>query len=64
MEPCKMLWADPCCHGNDIWARHRDPVAYRVVVFVGLLVRLLVRKAEGGSAVGVRHCKHLADVAP
>ena len=21
MEPCTMLWADPCCHGNDIGAR-------------------------------------------
>jgi len=31
IEPCKMLWADPCCHGNKIWARHRDPVAYRLV---------------------------------
>jgi len=20
MEPRKMLWADPCCHGNEIWA--------------------------------------------
>jgi len=19
MESCKMLWADPCCHGNEIW---------------------------------------------
>jgi len=39
MEPCKMLWADPCypcCHGNDIWARRGDPVAYRLVsVFLG-----------------------------
>jgi len=25
-----MLWADPCCHGNDIWARRGDPVAYRL----------------------------------
>ena len=34
MEPCKMLWADPCCHGNEIWARRGDPVAYRLVVNV------------------------------
>jgi len=20
MEPCTMLWANPCCHGNEIWA--------------------------------------------
>jgi len=31
MEPCKMLWADPCYHGNEILARRRDPVAYRLV---------------------------------
>jgi len=23
--------ADPCCHGNEIWARRGDPVAYRLV---------------------------------
>jgi len=33
MEPCKMLWADPCCHGNEIWASRGDPVAYRLVTF-------------------------------
>jgi len=22
---------DPCCHGNEIWARRGDPVAYRLV---------------------------------
>jgi len=31
MEPCKMLWADRCCHGNEIWARRGDPVVYRLV---------------------------------
>jgi len=31
MEPCKMLWADPWCHGNEIWVRRGDPVAYRLV---------------------------------
>jgi len=31
MEPCKMLCADPCCHGNEISARRGDPVAYRLV---------------------------------
>jgi len=31
MEPCKMLWADTCCHGNEIWTRRGDPVAYRLV---------------------------------
>ena len=27
----KCCGADPCCHGNDIWARRGDPVAYRLV---------------------------------
>jgi len=36
MEPCKMLWADPCCHGNIIWARRGDPVAYQLVESVHL----------------------------
>jgi len=31
MEPCKMLWADPCWHDNEIWARRGDLVAYRLV---------------------------------
>jgi len=29
----KCCGADPCCHGNEIWARHGDPVAYRLVFF-------------------------------
>jgi len=24
--------ADPCCHGDDIWARRRDLVAYQLVI--------------------------------
>jgi len=28
------LWADRCCHGNEIWARRGDPVAYRLVLIV------------------------------
>jgi len=36
-----MLWADPCCHGNEIWARRGDPVAYRLVLLI-LLVKLFV----------------------
>ena len=27
----KCCGADPCCHGNEIWARRRDAVAYRLV---------------------------------
>ena len=33
MEPCKMLWVDPCCHGNEISERRGDPVAYRLVYY-------------------------------
>jgi len=25
--------ADPCCHGNDIWARRGNADAYRLVIF-------------------------------
>jgi len=37
-QGCPIQWnhakcgTDPCCHGNDIWARLGDPVAYRLVV--------------------------------
>jgi len=34
MEPCKMVWVNPCCHGNDIWARRGDLVANRLVIFL------------------------------
>ena len=27
----KCCGANPCCHGNEIWARYGDPVAYRLV---------------------------------
>ena len=30
----KCCGADPCCHGNDIWARREDLVAYRLVITV------------------------------
>ena len=41
MELCKMLWADPCCHGNEIWHRRGDPVAYRLVlIYVWMYVCL------------------------
>jgi len=29
----KCCGADPCCHGNKIWARRRDPVTYRLVIY-------------------------------
>jgi len=28
----KCCGTDPCCHGNDIWARRGDLVAYRLVI--------------------------------
>ena len=32
MESCKMLWADPYCHGNEIWTSRGDHDAYWLVV--------------------------------
>jgi len=32
IEPCTMLWADPCCHDNEIWANlgnFFDKIAYK-----------------------------------
>ena len=34
MEPCKMLWADPCCHSNEIWAGRGDPVTYQHIIII------------------------------
>ena len=34
MEPWKMLRADPSCHGNEIWARCGDPVAYWLIIII------------------------------
>jgi len=31
MEPYKMLWGDPCCHGDELWPRRGDLNAYRLV---------------------------------
>jgi len=28
----KCCGADPCCHGNEILARHGDPIANRLVI--------------------------------
>jgi len=28
----KCCGVDPCCHGNEIWARRGDPVAYRLII--------------------------------
>jgi len=30
----KCCGADPCCHGNDIWARRGDLNAYRLVLLI------------------------------
>jgi len=42
VEPRKMLWADPCCHGNEIWARRGDPVAYRLVLIYFFFVVVVI----------------------
>ena len=41
MEPRKLLWGRPLLpwHGNEIWARRGEPVAYRLV---GWLVRSFI----------------------
>ena len=46
MEPYKMLWATRmACHGNEIWARRGDPVAYRLVKdFTLSLTAVYIRK--------------------
>ena len=33
----KCCGADPCCHGNEIWARRGDPVAYRLYHYVSIV---------------------------
>jgi len=30
----KFCGADPCCHGNEIWVRRRDPDAYQLVLLI------------------------------
>jgi len=36
MEPYKMFWGDPCCHGNKIWAKigyNSTCMAHRLQMF-------------------------------
>ena len=42
----KCCGAATCCHGNEIWARRGDPVAYRLVIPVSQLI-------------GWKHCRWL-----
>ena len=42
----KCCGADPCCHGNEIWARHGDLVAYRLVVVKVFVARDLVSQVK------------------
>jgi len=54
----KCCGADPCCHGNEIWARRGDLVAYRLVftiflslkVFYGVLSRTFLSCRERDSS--------------
>ena len=32
--------ADACCHGNEIWARRGDPVAYRLVIIIVIIIKM------------------------
>jgi len=44
----KCCGADPCCHGNDIWPRRGDLVAYRLVsLFLSDLYRKHLRLLRG-----------------
>jgi len=45
-----MLWGDPCCHGNEIWARRGDPVAYRLVS--GLYTSVYIDMLLCGAVIG------------
>jgi len=50
MELC--CGADPCCHGNDIFARRGDLVAYRLVTFSACIISdpsLFVRSLRSGQ---------------
>ena len=38
----KCFWADPYCHGNEIWARRGDPVAYWLVTIVIVVVVVVI----------------------
>jgi len=42
----KCCGADPCCHGNKIWARRGDPLPYRLVYL----------SVQGRSQTEVPHC--------
>jgi len=45
--------ADPCCHGNEIWARHGDPVVYRLVADISKksAVNTVIGPGLGGPVV-------------
>jgi len=38
----KCCGANPCCHSNKIWARHGDPVAYRLVINTVLSITITI----------------------
>jgi len=52
----KCCWADPCCHGNEIWARRGDPVAYRLISVVYLLVVSTIRSSSCASTTPTSVC--------
>jgi len=49
--------ADPCCHGNEIWTRRGDPVAYRLVSCSQsvLSVKILMWILQFHVIVGIVH---------
>ena len=47
----KCSGADPCCHGNKIWPRRGDLVAYQLVIIIithstGVLTLMVVQPAK------------------
>ena len=58
MEPCTMLSANPCCHGNEIWAIF-DKIAYKSVCMPD---RPDMFGPTGGDDQGADLCYHGNDI--
>ena len=51
----KCCGANPCCHGNEIWARRGDPVAYR---FVCQAVTFQQQQSSSSSNNNLKYALH------
>jgi len=52
----KCCGADPCCHGNKIWARRGDPVAYRLVTPYLQRRQVLLLAAQRWGCICLAQC--------